>query len=111
MWQMHFCPSCGAQIAYGDRFCGNCGINLICVIQQISPQPPPPSYNYQYPDQQWPQYSQSPYNQAPVSGNPNQNQQRYVYDDGGTVTPISTEISKLLADLFGKRIKYNTIDH
>jgi predicted amidophosphoribosyltransferase len=103
MWPMYFCPGCRAQVAYGDRFCGNCGINLICVIQQI----PPLSYNHQYTDQQWQQYRQSPHNQTPASGNLNQYQQQYVYANGGTVTPISTEIYKLLADIFDKRIKHN----
>jgi hypothetical protein len=104
MWQIHFCPGCGAGVAYGDRFCGNCGINLSCVIQQISQ-----SSDYQYPDQQWRQYNQPPYNQASVSGNPNQYQQRYVHSNGGTVTPLSNEISKLLADFFDKRMKYSKI--
>jgi hypothetical protein len=101
MWPMYFCPGCSAQVAYGDRFCGNCGINLSCVIQQI----PPQTYNHQYPDQQRQQYTQPPHNQAPVSGNQNQNQQQYVYANDDTITPISTEISKLLADLFDKRVK------
>jgi hypothetical protein len=105
MWQMHFCPGCGARVACDYRFCGNCGINLSCVIQQI----PPQSYDYRYPDQQRRQYNQPPYNQVSALGNPNQYQQRYVYSNGGTVTPISTEISKLLADFFGKRMKYSKI--
>jgi hypothetical protein len=28
MWQTLYCPSCGYGLAAGDRFCGNCGINL-----------------------------------------------------------------------------------
>jgi hypothetical protein len=48
----------------------------------------------------------TPYNQAPVSGNPNQYQQ-YVYANGDTVTPISAEISKLVSDLFDKHIKHH----
>jgi hypothetical protein len=86
MWPMFFCPVCRAQVAYGYRFCGNCGINLSCVMQQIPLQPPS-------------------YNQA--SGNQNQYQQQYVYANGDTVTPISSEISKLLSDLFDKHIKHH----
>jgi hypothetical protein len=44
------------------------------------------------------------YNQAPASGNLNQHQQ-YVYSSGDTVTPISTDISKLLSELFDKHLK------
>ena len=87
MWPMFFCPVCRAQVAYGDRFCGNCGIYLSCVMQQIPLQPPS-------------------YSQAPVSGNPNQYQQ-YVYANGDTVTPISADISKLVSDLFDKHIKHH----
>ena len=107
MWPIYFCPGCRAQVAYGDRFCGNCGVNLSCVIQQIPPQPPPLSYDYRYPYpyQQWPQYN-PPYNQEePVS--PNQCQQRYVPGNDSNATPVSAEISKLLAELFDKRLKYN----
>ena len=101
MWPIYFCPGCRAQVAYGDRFCGNCGINLTCVIQQI----PPQSYDYQYSYQQWPQYN-PPYNQeAPV--NPNQCQQRCMPGNDSNATPVSSEISKLLEDLFDKRLKYN----
>jgi hypothetical protein len=107
MWQMHFCPSCGAQIADGDRFCGHCGLNLSCVMQQMPPQSSPPWYDYQYPEQQRQQYNQPPYSQASVSGNPNRDQQRYAHGHDSNITPISSEISKLLADLFGKRPKYN----
>ena len=88
MWPMFFCPACRAQVAYGDRFCGNCGIYLSCVMQQIPLQP-------------------TPYNQAPVSGNQNQHQQQYVYANGDTVTPISAEISRLLSELFDKHIKHH----
>jgi hypothetical protein len=83
---MFFCPACRAQVAYGDRFCGNCGIYLTCVMQQIPLQP-------------------LPYNQAPVSGN-NQYQQ-YAYAGGDTVTPISADISKLVSELFDKHIKHH----
>ena len=88
MWPMFFCPACRAQVVYGDRFCSNCGINLICVMQQIPLQP-------------------LPYNQAPASEN-NQYQQ-YAYASGDTVTPISADIAKMLSELFEKHLKEHRI--
>ena len=90
MWQIHFCPSCGARAAYNGRFCGTCGLNLASVIQQV----PPPSYDYQYTYQQWVPHQEG----APV--NADQYHQR-------DATPMSAEISKLLGDLFDKRLKYH----
>ncbi len=107
MWPIYFCPGCRAQVAYGDRFCGNCGVNLSCVIQQIPPQPPPLSYDYHYPCQQWGQYYQPLYDQASMPVSPNQYRQRYVPGNDSSATPISSEISELLAELFDKRLKYN----
>lgn len=133
MRQMYSCPNCRAPVAYGDRFCGNCGINLNWAAQQMPPQSSPLSYGYQYPNQQqpWgqqPEWHQQsgwnqppPYSQPPVWINPNQCQQRYMYDNSGsvpqkdnssagsTITPMRTEISKLLADLFDKHIKYKKV--
>jgi len=40
MQQWYQCPRCGAQVAFGARFCGNCGIQLNGPTQQ-QPQPPP----------------------------------------------------------------------
>jgi hypothetical protein len=122
MQQMYFCPNCRAPIGYGNRFCGNCGISLKWEILQIPPQSLPLWYDYQHTAEQQAcnqqlQHSQPPHNQALVSGNPNRNQQRYVRDkrvatsagkrlsDGGTITPLGTEISKLLEDFFDKRAK------
>jgi hypothetical protein len=120
MWRMVPCPNCRALIVAGDRFCGNCGINLNWVVLQIPPQSSPVLYNYQYPNQQQTLGQQQPlYNQKSLRGNADQCQQRYMYRDsgnipqktsssvGGTATTISTEISKLLADFFNKQIKYN----
>jgi hypothetical protein len=36
MQQGYQCPNCGAQIAFGVRFCGNCGIELSWPTQQTS---------------------------------------------------------------------------
>ena len=41
MQQWYQCPRCSAQVAYGTRFCGNCGTQLNWPTQQQT-QPPPP---------------------------------------------------------------------
>jgi hypothetical protein len=123
MRQIYFCPNCRAPIGYSDRFCGNCGINLKWEIRQVPPHSIPLWYDCQNPGQQQtsssqqPQCNQPPYNQALVSGYANQNQQRYMHLNhvatssgerssfGEVVTPLSTEISKLLEDFFDKRAK------
>jgi hypothetical protein len=118
MLQMYFCPNCRAPIGYGDRFCGNCGINLKWEIRQVPPQSLPLWYDCQYPGQQqtWSR-QQLQYNPASISGNAYQNQQQYVHDNCGTTSsgkrspvdgtakPISNEISKLLADFFKRQAK------
>ncbi|MBM3119291.1 MAG: zinc ribbon domain-containing protein [Chloroflexi bacterium] len=48
MQQWYQCPRCGAPVAFGSRFCTNCGTQLNWPTQQI--QPPPV---YQHPQQQW----------------------------------------------------------
>lgn len=93
MWQIHFCPSCGARAAYSDRFCGTCGFNLTSVLPQV----PPPPYDYQYPFQQW----------VPSAANVYKDQQRYAPGSDINARPMSAQISKLLGDLFEKRLKYN----
>ena len=45
MQQRYQCPGCGAQVAFGAGFCGNCGTQLNWPTQQ-QPQPPP-SYQQQ----------------------------------------------------------------
>lgn len=104
MWRIHFCPRCGARIASGDRFCGACGLNLTCVEQLV----PPPPYDYQCTYNQWVPHSSS-YDEAAAPVDSDQYQQRYVYANGGTVTPLSAEISKLLGDFFSKNVKYNKV--
>jgi len=42
MQQWYQCPSCGAPVAFGVRFCGNCGTQLNWPTQQQMQ--PPPSY-------------------------------------------------------------------
>ena len=101
MWQMRFCPSCGARTTYGERFCGNCGVNLACAVQQV----PAQSYDYQYPYQQLQQYD-TPCNQPAAPVDANRCQQPYAASDDINATPISAEISRLLADLFDKRLKH-----
>lgn len=42
MQQWYQCPTCGGQVAYGTRFCVNCGVQLNWPTQQQTQ--PPPSY-------------------------------------------------------------------
>jgi hypothetical protein len=58
MQQWYQCPRCGAPVAFGVRFCGNCQTPLNWPTQQ-QPQPPPQP-QYQPPYQQTPQYQQQP---------------------------------------------------
>jgi hypothetical protein len=55
MQQSYQCPSCGAPVAFGQRFCENCGAQLSYPPQQ---QPPPSQYQQQPPTQ--PYYQQQP---------------------------------------------------
>lgn len=101
MWQINFCPRCGARTACGDRFCGACGLDLARVARLV----PPPSYDYQCAYQQWVQHSPEHAQASPA--NSSQYRQRYARMAGDTVTPISAEISKLLADFFSGSARYN----
>ncbi|MBN2463975.1 MAG: hypothetical protein JXB43_10315 [Dehalococcoidia bacterium] len=102
MWQINFCPRCGARADCNGRFCGACGLDLSCVVEPV----PSPWYDYQCTYQQW--VPQSPtYNQAAAHVDSDQYQQRYVYANGGTVTPLSAEVSRLLVDFFSKSPKHN----
>jgi hypothetical protein len=47
MQHMNSCPSCGAKVEYGDKFCGYCGKPL-----QLEAPAPSPQHGYQYPNQQ-----------------------------------------------------------
>jgi NADH:ubiquinone oxidoreductase subunit K len=58
MQQWYQCPRCGAQVAFGARFCGNCQTPLNWPTQQQPPPQQPPQYQQQY--QQPPQYQQQP---------------------------------------------------
>src|SRR4030042_1385036 len=40
MQQLYQCPGCGAPIAFGNRFCGNCGKQLNWQTQQQRQSPP-----------------------------------------------------------------------
>jgi hypothetical protein len=47
MQQWYQCPRCGAPVAFGVRFCGNCGLQLNWQMQQA--QPPPIYQQFQQP--------------------------------------------------------------
>ncbi|MBN1690205.1 MAG: hypothetical protein JW901_04210 [Dehalococcoidia bacterium] len=57
-----YCPRCMARVVRGERFCGNCGANLVWAVRPAQ--------------------------------------------SGGSVTPISKDISRLLED-FEKHIKFS----
>jgi len=104
MWQIHFCPRCGARAASGDRFCGACGLDLACVAKPV----PPPSYDYHCTYQQWVPHSTS-YDEVAALADLDKYQQRYGHTAGDTVIPLSSEISKLLAGFFNRNIKYDKV--
>ena len=53
MQQWYQCPRCGTQVAYGTRFCGNCGMQMNWPTQWTQP---PPIYQQQ-PPREWSQQS------------------------------------------------------
>jgi len=64
MQQWYQCPNCGAPVAFGVRFCGNCGTQLNWPTQE---QAQPPS-QYQQRIQPPPVYQQLPsYQQQPIT--------------------------------------------
>lgn len=92
MWQINYCPNCGARSGRDDSFCGTCGFNLLSVMPQV----PPPSYEYLWPYHQW--VPRGPiYDQAT----------EYVNREDRNTAPMSAQISKLLEELFAKRARYN----
>lgn len=93
MWQVNFCPQCGARASYSARFCGTCGFKLTSVV----PQEPPPSYDYLYPFQQW----------VPSVVHVESEPQSMASGSDINARPMSEEISKLLGDLFEKRLRYH----
>ena len=93
MWQVNYCPNCGARAAVKDRFCGTCGFNLTSAVPQVSP----PSYDYLLPYQQWVPAADITYGRGSVDLN------KVVRDTG----PMASQISKMLEDLFEKRLKYD----
>jgi hypothetical protein len=98
MWQIHFCPQCGARAACSDRFCGACGLNLTCVPRPVPPSP----YDYHCTYQQWVPHSPT-YNQAAAPTDSDQ------YQHGDAVTSMSAEISQLLSDFFDKRLRHSKV--
>jgi len=101
MQQIYFCPNCGAPIGYSNRFCGNCGVNLQWEIQQAQPEWLSPGYDCPNLGRQQTSSSQHPYERLNHAGS--SSEQRT--SSNGVVTPLSTEISKLLEEFFDKRAK------
>ncbi|MDD5398713.1 MAG: hypothetical protein PHU70_06485 [Dehalococcoidia bacterium] len=111
MLQKFYCPNCAARVVCGERFCGNCGVNLTWIVQPAPAQPIPTACGLsssfsQETDDRWPQTSQ----EFGPSRPPVQDHSRYLQKKAastdGAVTPISKEISKLLSD-FEKHLKYS----
>ncbi len=92
MWQVNFCPNCGARAASNSIFCGTCGFNLAMVVPQV----PPMHYEYQLPFQQWVPCGAS-YHEAGS----------YASREDRNASPMSAQISKLLEELFEKRVRYD----
>ena len=100
MWQTYFCPNCRARIAYGYRFCGNCGVKLDWLIRQTAPE----SLSN---NQSLVGRKQNQYQKCHTDGNRDVFTQQKNQSISSTITPIRTEIFKLLAELFDKEIKDN----
>jgi hypothetical protein len=91
MQRMYFCPNCRAPVAYGYRFCSNCGVKLEWLIQQMMPK-------------------SSSHDQALVGGDQKRYQHWHMENhqpSGSATKPMRTEILKLLTELLDKQIKYN----
>ena len=100
MWRMYFCPNCRAPVAYGYRFCSSCGVKLDWLIQQMTPKSSSHNQSLMGRDQNQYQKCHSDVNHDAVTQQENQ-------PIGSAITPMRTEIFKLLAELFDKQIKYN----
>ena len=92
MWQIHFCANCGARATNNGRFCGTCGFNLTSVV----PQEPPPPYEYHLAYKQWVMRDEASSETVAYANRVDRN-----------TGPMSSQISKLLEDLFEQRLKYN----
>jgi hypothetical protein len=112
MRQQYYCPNCGARLVCGERFCINCGINFTWIMEPAQPQSEPAWYGNQYPGhqsyQEWPMYDQQPGLDQQSGMNSSSFSQGKNSSGGNAVAPISTEISKMLAE-FEKHIKYRKV--
>ena len=137
MWQMYSCPNCGAPVAYGVRFCGNCGSNLSTLAQQLLPlsaalshahqrlNPPQNTvqqrqvYTRQTGWSQQPGRNQQAQRHVPAHRNQKQQQRREIEGNRAAISqgkgssveaiaePIRAEIIKLMSGLFDKQITRN----
>jgi hypothetical protein len=85
-----YCPSCGYGLTAGDRFCGNCGVNLTKAVTQMTG------------TQEIIHRKVEAYHKLyPSRGNISavQNRGSFSNKTGNGVTPIRGEIIKLLSSL------------
>jgi hypothetical protein len=106
MERFYLCSNCGTPVAYGYRFCVNCGSKLDWILTQIPPNPSPPMNDCRYPNKQLVYHQQSIQNQQ-ACGNRNVVPQNKNQTMNSATTPMRNEIFKLLDGLFDKPNKYN----
>jgi hypothetical protein len=82
MRQTYYCPQCGYLLAYADRFCSHCGTCLKWVILQDTPDDEP---------------AQQPAHAAGACAPASE------AASGGSVSPLRSDISRLLTGFFEKR--------
>ncbi len=93
MRQMYSCPKCNGRLVYGETFCISCGSTLKWLVQEKPLVSSPPSCASQGSGQEQTRAQQLPQNLQQIEGGQG---------------PISTEISKMLEELFHKRIDCRT---
>jgi hypothetical protein len=119
MRRMYLCSQCTSPVVYGDRFCSNCGVELNWQVQHlVSGSSFSDGSCYQHEQQGWNQ--QSPQNQASLADQVLQDGEQHRYDklysedarpDDSAVTPVRSQIYKLLTELIEKPDKQHHTDN
>jgi hypothetical protein len=111
MRQKYYCPNCGVPVVCGERFCIGCGINFTWIAQPEPSQPAPISYKL--PGAEWQgktadyQPSSDQCSREPTQGVPDSlhTADTKSTQSGGTASPLSAEISKLLEGFFDRHAR------